>query len=227
MTYTALLTLILLGDDLSRVAKEPILKSLRKLQQPDGCFISCVTDPQSDLRFLYCAAAISHMLNDWSGFDRQAALRFIRECQTYEHGFARRPQYEAHGGTTYCGIATMGLMGGEALSDQKAITRNVQDGEDDAAFQDRLSRAGFVDKEGTRQWCIGRQTTGFQGRINKPTDTCYSFWVGAPLAIMGSMDLVNHDINRGFLMTTQNERMGGFSKEVKAPYPGESIERIF
>ncbi|KAF9916083.1 Geranylgeranyl transferase type-1 subunit beta, partial [Modicella reniformis] len=67
MTYTALLMLILLGDDLSRVAKEPILQSLRKLQLPSGCFIPCVTDGQSDMRFMYCAAAISHILNDWSG----------------------------------------------------------------------------------------------------------------------------------------------------------------
>ena len=26
--------------------------------------------------------------------------------------------------------------------------------------------------------------TGFNGRPNKPVDTCYSFWVGAALAIL-------------------------------------------
>ncbi|KAK3809585.1 MAG: geranylgeranyltransferase type I beta-subunit-like protein [Benniella sp.] len=217
MTYTALLMLVMLGDDLSRVAKDPILKSLKKLQQPNGCFIPCITDPQADLRFMYCAAAISYILNDWSGFDRPAALRFIRDCQSYENGFARTPHQEAHGGTTYCAVATLGLLGGEAVLDQRTMTRNVQEGEDDAAFQERLSRAGYLHKEGTRQWCLSRQTTGFQGRTGKPTDTCYSFWIGASLDILGSMDLVNNELNRGFLMTTQHD-VGGFGKWAKA-YP--------
>ncbi|KAF9114591.1 Geranylgeranyl transferase type-1 subunit beta [Mortierella sp. AM989] len=212
MTYTALLMLVLLGDDLSRVAKEPITRSLRKLQQPSGCFIPCLTDYEPDLRFTYCAAAISHILNDWSGFDKQAALRFIQDCQTYEHGFSQGPRQEAHGGTTYCAISTLGLLGGEALQDQSIMTQNIQSGEDKATFEQRKSRAGFLDKEGTRKWCLQRQTTGFQGRVNKPTDTCYSFWIGGSLAILGSMDLVNFEYNRGYLLETQHKTFGGFGK---------------
>ncbi|KAF9173316.1 Geranylgeranyl transferase type-1 subunit beta [Mortierella sp. AD011] len=218
MTYAALLVLVHLGDDLSRVAKEPILRSLRKLQQPSGCFIPCITDYEPDLRFMFCAAAISHILNDWSGFDKQAAIRFIQECQTYDHGFSQSRQQESHGGSTYCAVATLGLIGGEALWDQKTMTRNVQDGEDEAAFELRKSRAGFLDKEGTRRWCLQRQTTGFQGRINKKTDTCYSFWIGASLAIIDSYDLVDFDCNRGFLLETQHKVFGGFGKWVDT-YP--------
>ena len=33
------------------------------------------------------------------------------------------------------------------------------------------------------QWCLNRQTTGFNGRVNKPWDTCYSFWIGATLKV--------------------------------------------
>ncbi|KAF9188622.1 Geranylgeranyl transferase type-1 subunit beta [Haplosporangium sp. Z 767] len=216
MTYTALLMLILLGDDLSRVAKEPILRSLRKLQQPNGCFIPCITDPESDMRFLYCAAAISHILNDWSGFDRQAALQFIRGSQTYEHGISQSMYQEAHGGPTYCAIATLGLLGGEALGDQKTMVRNEGEAED--TFEERKSRAGFVDKEGTRRWCLLRQLTGFQGRANKAVDTCYSFWIGGALATLGSMDLVNYECNRSFLMDTQHGSFGGFGKWIDA-YP--------
>ena len=36
MTYTALCTLITLGDDLSRVDKERIIKGLTQLQREDG-----------------------------------------------------------------------------------------------------------------------------------------------------------------------------------------------
>ena len=39
MTYTALLSLIILGDDLSRVNKRAVLTGLRKLQLPDGRYV--------------------------------------------------------------------------------------------------------------------------------------------------------------------------------------------
>ncbi|KAF9929085.1 Geranylgeranyl transferase type-1 subunit beta [Linnemannia zychae] len=216
MTYTALLSLIILGDDLSRVAREPIIQSLKKLQQPNGCFIPCVTDYEPDMRFVYCASAISYILNDWSGVNKSTMLNYIRESHTYEHGYAEGPHCEAHGGTTYCAIASLGLMGGDAMLDQKTMVR--QEDESEISFQERLSQAGFVDLEGTRRWCLQRQTTGFQGRCNKPTDTCYSFWIGGAIAIMDSFDLVNFECNRGYLMETQHRRFGGFGKWVDT-YP--------
>lgn len=36
MTYTALATLLILGDDLSRVNHKAVLSGVAKLQQPDG-----------------------------------------------------------------------------------------------------------------------------------------------------------------------------------------------
>ena len=37
--------------------------------------------------------------------------------------------------------------------------------------------------EKIKRWCLVRQKSGFQGRPNKPVDTCYSFWVGASLKV--------------------------------------------
>ena len=37
--------------------------------------------------------------------------------------------------------------------------------------------------ERIERWCIMRQLSGFQGRPNKPVDTCYSFWIGATLEV--------------------------------------------
>jgi len=39
MTYTALICLIILGDDLSRVNKKAIIESIAQLQQEDGRYI--------------------------------------------------------------------------------------------------------------------------------------------------------------------------------------------
>ena len=63
------------------------------------------------------------------------------------------------GGSTFCAIASLHLMG--TL---------------DTCFSDhKFSRL--------KRWCLVRQKSGFQGRPNKPVDTCYSFWVGASLMV--------------------------------------------
>ena len=63
------------------------------------------------------------------------------------------------GGSTFCAVASLMLMG-------------------------RLhSTLTPRQREHLKRWCIMRQQTGFQGRPNKPADTCYSFWVGATLKV--------------------------------------------
>jgi len=57
-----------------------------------------------------------------------------------------------------------------------------------------------------------RQGEGFHGRINKPDDSCYAFWVGATLKMLNAYYLVDEEVMRSFLMRTQDETVGGFSK---------------
>ncbi|KAJ1541626.1 Geranylgeranyl transferase type-1 subunit beta, partial [Cladochytrium tenue] len=73
MTYTALASLIILGDDLSRVDRAAISESMS--------FVSCEHSGESDLRFLYSACAIAYILNDWSGVDKAKAVEFILACE--------------------------------------------------------------------------------------------------------------------------------------------------
>jgi geranylgeranyl transferase type-1 subunit beta len=64
-------------------------------------------------------------------------------------------------------------------------------------------------------WLISRQMGkggGFQGRPHKAIDTCYSFWVGSSLHLLGMGGLADAEANRAFLMTTQNSKGGGFAK---------------
>ena len=48
-------------------------------------------------------------------------------------------------------------------------------------------------------WCLRRQLNsegsvgGFQGRVNKDADSCYSFWIGGTLNLIGSFDLIHKD----------------------------------
>jgi len=70
---------------------------------------------------------------------------------------------------------------------------------------------GLIDREKTLKWCLLRQETGFQGRTNKKVDTCYSFWIGAPILILGQVELINSDLNQKYLYGCQGDT-GGFGK---------------
>ena len=52
MTYSALATLLILGDDLSRVDRASVMEGVRRLQQPDGSFIADVEEErENDMRY--------------------------------------------------------------------------------------------------------------------------------------------------------------------------------
>ena len=105
MTYTALCSLIILGDDLSRVDKQAIAYGLKNLQLQDGSFQFCVEGSENDMRFLFCVASICYILNDFSTIDVDKAVAYILSSLSYEGGFGQGPFLEAHGGSTYCAVA--------------------------------------------------------------------------------------------------------------------------
>ena len=66
--------------------------------------------------------------------------------------------------------------------------------------------------ERLKRWCLMRQDRGFQGRPGKLSDSCYSFWIGATLQLLGVSELSDCEENRAFVLDTQNTIMGGFGK---------------
>ena len=197
MTYTALCTLRTLGDDWRRVDRKAIANALRGLQlSEDGSFRSVAAGSESDMRFLYCACSISHLLNDWSGVDVDAATQYIKSCRSWDGAFALLPGQEGHGGSTFCAVASLVLM--DKLDD-------VLDG-------------GKEWRKDLVRWCVHRQVGGMQGRPNKDEDTCYSYWIGGTLRLLGEDALLDHDALRKFVAKCESKRTGGFSKIVGA-YP--------
>lgn len=54
---------------------------------------------------------------------------------------------------------------------------------------------------------------GMNGRLNKTADTCYCWWVGASLSMLGKATLFDHSALRRYLLQlTQHPYMGGFCK---------------
>lgn len=185
MTYTALATLKIFGDDFSKIQKDVILRALTSLQLSDGSFVTTIFGSENDLRFTYCAAAICHILDDWSCIDVDKAVEFIIKCQTYEGGIGLNIGFEAHGGSTYCGVAALSLM------------NRLED---------------LPNKKGLIEWCVGRMVGGFQGRCGKDPDCCYTFWIGASLSMLGKGDLIHKEPTRKFTISCAHDTYGGFAK---------------
>ena len=60
--------------------------------------------------------------------------------------------------------------------------------------------------------CIfSAQVSGFQGRIEKDPDSCYSFWVGGSLQLLGASDILERQSCARFLLSCES-KMGGFQK---------------
>lgn len=76
LTYCGLCSLLILNDDLKRVDRANIIRGLSEYQKKSGCFFSS-PGGESDLRFIYCAAAICYILNDFSSIDIDKMVRYI------------------------------------------------------------------------------------------------------------------------------------------------------
>lgn len=167
-----------------------MISGLQLLQLPDGSILSSTEGGESDMRFLFCAAAISAMIHDFSGLDVDKAVDYVIRSISYEGGIGQGPGLEAHGGSTYCAVAALKLMG------------RLED-----AFTPRHRRR-------LERWCLNRLVDGFNGRPNKPEDTCYSFWIGASIAILRPFDDVDTFVGQSaeFVLRTQDDVIGGLAK---------------
>ena len=77
---------------------------------------------------------------------------------------------------------------------------------------DELKQLNEQQLSSLKRWCLYRQVDGFQGRPNKDTDTCYSFWVGGALKLIDAYALVNAQENERFILSTQDPITGGLAK---------------
>ena len=111
MNYCALALLAILGDDYSRVNKDAIVKAMRTMQLADGSFACVAGGAENDMRFVYCACVVSYMLNDWRGIDVEKATSYILSAQNYDCAIGQGGTRESHGGSTFCALASLSLMG--------------------------------------------------------------------------------------------------------------------
>jgi geranylgeranyl transferase type-1 subunit beta len=152
-----------------------------------------------------------------ASIDIKAATNYILSCITFEGSLGLTPGREGHGGSTFCGIASLYLMG--VLDDVLTSPERI-------GWKDDLIR-----------WCVMRQyslpmddnenvmnngfdesgdnAAGMQGRPNKLEDTCYSYWIGGTLHLLGASHLLDGWALREYVLNCQSP-YGGFGKVVGA-----------
>jgi geranylgeranyl transferase type-1 subunit beta len=59
--------------------------------------------------------------------------------------------------------------------------------------------------------------TGFNGRLNKLPDTCYTWWNSGALSLLGEDNLINRSPARRFLLEKTQHQIGGFAKHPSGP----------
>ena len=169
----------------------------KHINAPSSSFsFQCISvGSEYDMRFLYCACAISYILDDWGGIDKQKAIQYIRNCRSFDGGISLIPGQEGHGGSTFCAVASLTLM--EELD---TVLGNEDNASNLSSWRGDLIR-----------WCVSRQVKGLQGRPNKYEDTCYSYWIGGTLRLLNCDDLLNRNLLDDFVLQCQTD-LGGFSK---------------
>ena len=98
-----------------------------------------------DVRGSYCAISVASLLNILSPELIHQVPEFIQKCQSMEGGIGGYPGVEAHGGYTYCALATLFI----------------------------LDKMDVLDINALLHWTVSRQMKiegGFQGRTNKLVD---------------------------------------------------------
>ncbi|CAH8550104.1 unnamed protein product [Heterobilharzia americana] len=192
MVYSALVTLLLLGDDLSRVNRKGVLTGLSALQCSDepGLFKAGDICAERDMRFVFSAVASCYILNGLDSINCENVANFTAKCLTYQGGFANLPYLEAHAGATYCAVASLFLINKLEL----------------------VIPTGSKSRNRLVKWLLNLQTEGFHGRIGKPDDTCYTFWVCASLKMLNCHHLVDKNAVISFVTRCWDDVVGAFKK---------------
>jgi geranylgeranyl transferase type-1 subunit beta len=159
-TYLALLTLVILGDDLEKVERKECLQWLGKLQRANGSFGEFQGENgevlgKDDLRTCYCAAGIAYLLqadHDQLPFDEAALRRFVSNCQGHDGGFGQSPLLEGHSGLNFCAIAALGCL------DRRKKSNQAQSEQSASATASKYSD-GWIDINANIEWILQRQTT--------------------------------------------------------------------
>lgn len=157
-TYFALAIKRMLGLELpSKDERQKIMRFVEQCLCSNGEFrATALKSSERSLRHTYSAHAIAQLLQCQPVWLEKSA-KFVLSCQGYEGGFGDSGGQESHAGLTFCALASLKI----------------------AQYENQI-HPRIINYLAKRQTPEG----GHNGRPNKLSDICYSFWVGAALKIL-------------------------------------------
>ncbi|KAJ4200247.1 geranylgeranyl transferase type-1 subunit beta [Fusarium falciforme] len=227
------------------VDRTKLLRWLKGLQREDGSFGQNIWDGEivggRDMRHSYLASCIRWMLRGdvkegedaWvEDVNINEMIAHIRRGQTYDGGVAESSQHESHAGYAYCAIGALSLLdrpldSTSAHPPESALEQGIPNREGLLQFlasrqfaylakeeeEDEVEENFLASKLGETNY----GHVGFNGRWNKKADTCYCWWVGGTLAMLGNSSIINAPPSRRYILDITQHQIGGFSKAVGGP----------
>ncbi|KAH7027548.1 terpenoid cyclases/protein prenyltransferase alpha-alpha toroid [Microdochium trichocladiopsis] len=175
--------------------------------------------------------------------DVAALVAHIRRGQTFDGGISESATHESHAGYAYCAVAALSILDldneagshlaggitsipslihflvnrqftyfaseGAGGSDEEGDDDEDEDTADASDILADLDTLSLIDPAAT--------PAGFNGRINKKPDTCYTWWASGTLSILGEGALVDRTPSRSFLLEKTQHVIGGFGKHPGNP----------
>lgn len=205
-TYAGILTLISLKEyELLFNIRHNLYDWFMSLKQPDGSFIM-LENGEADTRSTYCVLVICSLLDIITPELITNTLEWVVKAQTYEGGFSGIHDTEAHGGYTFCAVASLMLLLGRDAKSMADFRKSLQD---------------TIDLPNLMRWLSFRQMQlegGLSGRANKLVDSCYSFWVGASLAMIEAVtseEIFDKNALKIYILNCAQRPEGGFKDKPK------------
>ncbi|KAF8649327.1 hypothetical protein AX16_005882 [Volvariella volvacea WC 439] len=251
-TYAAICALAIVGrpgpgGGWDQIDRKKLYDFFMSLKQKDGSFLVSHSG-EVDVRGIYCLLVVATLLNLLTPALLADIPTFLSSCQTYEGGFscASHPSYdpagnllpyplfprpplgEAHGGYTFCALASWVMvqpyMEWERLHPHSPPLPNPYSEPGTPSFPAYDNSFYTQHQQGQQQptinipnltrWLVQMQGSeaelgGFKGRTNKLVDGCYAWWVGGAFALLEGLGLGVGYSEGG----DEGEQMGGGAKE--------------
>ena len=100
----------------------------------------------------------------------------------------------------------------DTLGDETDSSATCHDSHSFVKLQSYPSTVGGQSYHGRPKSHFELQWVGINGRCNKIGDTCYAYWVCAPLQILGHLHIINSTPVRRWLLDRTQHMVGGFGK---------------
>ncbi|PWY67756.1 beta subunit of rab geranylgeranyltransferase [Aspergillus eucalypticola CBS 122712] len=173
--------------------KEKVGSFIAGLQDKDtGAFMGDEWG-ERDTRFLYGAFNALSLLGLLHTVDVPKAISYVQQCENLDGGYGIQPGAESHAGQIFTCVGALAIAG----------------------------RLDLVNKDRLGGWLSERQVEngGLNGRPEKLPDACYSWWVGASLAMIDKLHWIDGGKLSAFILRCQDSEAGGIGDR-----PGSMVD---